>query len=65
VHFAVLRSVCMWRKERPLLKKRVELKVMNDKIMSSRLLDLILEKKANNHVGSRGVDCCWMPYVHA
>jgi hypothetical protein len=32
---------------------------MNDEIVSSRLLDLILEKKANNHVGSRGINCHW------
>jgi hypothetical protein len=39
--------------------------VMNDEIMNSRLLDLILEKKANDHVGSHGVDCHWMPCAHA
>jgi hypothetical protein len=35
-HCAVSRSVCMWRRERPSFQKRVELKVMNDEIMSSR-----------------------------
>jgi hypothetical protein len=33
-------------------------------IVSSRLLELILEQKeANDHVGSHGVDCCWMLHV--
>jgi hypothetical protein len=39
--------------------------MMNDEIMSSGSLDLILEKKANDHAGSRDVDCCWMLCVHA
>jgi hypothetical protein len=29
------------------------------------IVGLIPEQKANDHVGSRGVNCCWMPHVCA
>jgi hypothetical protein len=52
------------RKKRETIVLKGEVKVMMT-IMSSRLLDLIPEQKANDHVGSCGVDCHWMSHVRA
>jgi hypothetical protein len=62
VHCASSWSV--WKKKRETIVLKGEVKVMMI-IVSSGSLELILEQKANNHVGSRGIDCCWMPHVRA
>jgi hypothetical protein len=62
LHCASLWSV--QRKKRETIVLKGEVKVMMI-IVSSRLLELVPEWKANDHVGSPGVDCCWTLHAHA
>ena len=64
-------GLCQWKKRETIVLKG-EQKVDDDKIKDVidnncelQITGSSYSRAGNDHVGSRGVDCHWMPYVRA